>query len=440
MDRKPDSSSAALDGAGRVAANGLIDRRVFLMRGMAAAGAAATGAVAAGWTAAARAADSIGQNALPWQKAPGAPFRPYGQPSRFAETVQRGVLQPYGDLAPGAGASMTPLHALQGTITPSGLHFERHHNGVPAIDPSIHTLTIHGLVNRPLRFDLSALLRYPMVSRICFIECSGNSFFNSFPEPQQKPCGMIHGLVSCSEWTGVPLAVLLDEAGAQTKAQWILAEGADSAAMSRSIPLDKAMRDAFVALYQNGEPMRPEQGYPLRLVVPGYEGNMNVKWLHRIKLTEGPTHTKDETSKYTDSLPDGKAEQFTFVMAVKSVITHPTVGMSMQGKGFYEISGLAWSGAGKVKRVEVSADGGQTWGDAQLHEPVLDKSLTRFAMAWRWDGRPVHLQSRATDDKGRVQITRKDWVAQYAPGQRYHYSAIQTWAISQEGGISNVYL
>jgi sulfane dehydrogenase subunit SoxC len=439
MRRKQDSFLTVLERADRVAANGLIDRRVFLRRGLTIAGTGAA-AVAVSWAARAGAGDSIGDNALPWQVAPGAPFRPYGQPSRFAEPVQRGVLQPYAELAPGAGASMTPLHTLQGTITPSGLHFERHHNGVPAIDPSKHRLTVHGLVKRPLTFDMSALLRYPMVSRICFIECSGNSFFNTFPEPQQKPCGMIHGLVSCSEWTGVPLAILLEEAGVPPNAQWMLAEGADSAAMSRSIPLDKAMSDGFVALYQNGEPVRPEQGYPLRLVIPGYEGNMNVKWLHRLKLTENPTHTKDETSKYTDSLPDGKAEQFTFVMGVKSVITHPTVGMSMQGKGFYEISGLAWSGAGKVERIEVSADGGKSWAEAHLQEPVLDKSLTRFAMAWQWDGRPVQLQSRASDDQGRVQGTRKDWTAKYAPGQRYHYNAIQTWAINEAGKISNVYL
>lgn len=439
MSRKRDSLLTLLERADRVAANGLVDRRVFLRRGMTAAGTAA-GVIAASWAVTAGAADSIGDNAMPWQRVPGAPFRPYGQPSPFAGAVQRTVLQPYGELAPGAGNSMTPLHALQGTITPSGLHFERHHNGVPAIDPSKHTLTIHGLVDRPLTFDMNALFRYPMVSRICFIECSGNSFFNTMPEPQQKPCGMIHGMVSCSEWTGVPLAVLLEEAGVRPNAQWMLAEGADSAAMSRSIPLDKARSDVIVALYQNGEPVRPEQGYPMRLVIPGYEGNMNVKWLHRLKLTEGPTQTKDETSKYTDSMPDGKAEQFTFVMGVKSVITHPTVGVSMQGKGFYEISGLAWSGAGKVKRVEVSADGGRSWGDAHLQEPVLDKSLTRFTMAWQWDGGPAQLQSRATDDQGRVQGTRKDWTAKYVPGQRYHYNAIQTWAVGEAGRISNVYL
>jgi sulfane dehydrogenase subunit SoxC len=435
MAQKSDSAFDMLAHAPRVAANGLLDRRVFLRRG-----AVAGLALAGGWAAGVGAA-SIGEHAHPWQKIIGAPLSPGGEPSTFVQPqLKRGVLQPYGPIAPGTGVSLTPLHALHGTITPSALHFERHHNGVPQIDPAKHTLTLHGLVERPLVFDMNALMRYPMVNRICFIECSGNSFFNTMPEAKPLPCGMIHGLVSCTEWTGISLSLLLQEAGIDRKAKWVLAEGTDSAAMSRSIPLDKALDDVLVALWQNGEPVRPEQGFPMRLVIPGFEGNMSVKWLHRLKLTEGPTQTKDETSKYTDRLRDGTAEQFTFVMGVKSVITRPSGGMTLSSPGFHEISGIAWSGAGKIRRVEVSADGGKTWGDAFLHGPVLDKSLTRFSMAWQWDGGPVQLQSRATDDLGRAQISRDRWIAKYAPGQRYHYNAIQTWAINDKGETSNVYL
>ena len=434
LKKSPDHNLAQLATAPRVAANGLIDRRVFLQRSM------AGGLALAGGITTAR-AGAIGEHARPWQQRSGAPMSASGSPSRFVEgELQRGVLQPYGPIAPGTGVSMTPLHQLHGTITPNNLHFERHHNGVPDIDPEQHALTIHGLVKRPLVFDLEALLRYPMTHRICFIECSGNSFFNTFAEPRVLPCGMIHGLVSCSEWTGVPLSILLDEAGVDASAKWVVAEGVDAATMVRSIPLGKAMADVMVALYQNGEPVRPEQGYPMRLVNPGYEGNTSIKWLHRIKLTDRPAHSRDETSKYTDLLPDGKAEQFTFTMGVKSVITHPSAGMTIWRNGFYQISGLAWSGAGRIHRVEVSADGGKTWADAHLHAPVLDKSLTRFSMAWHWDGAPVQLQSRATDDKGRVQVTRAQWQSRYAPGQLYHYNAIQSWVVNDQGEVSNAYL
>ncbi len=324
-----------------------------------------TGGVLAGGLAggsAARAAESLTSGISPWQQVPGQPFRTYGQPSRFEEATKRAIVQPFGAIAPGAGSSFTPLQSLDGIITPNGLHFERHHNGVPEIDPAQHRLLIHGLVKRPLFFTVQTLLRYPMTSRICFIECGGNSFRNTLPQPPQVTCGMIHGLISCSEWTGVPLATLLAEAGVDPKGKWVLAEGADAASMSRSIPLEKVLDDALIALFQNGEAIRPEQGYPMRLLLPGWVGNMSVKWLRRIKVTDGPTHTRDETSHYTDLMPDGKARQFTFVMGVKSVITHPSGGMSMQGPGFYEISGLAWTGAGRITKVEVSADGGSELG------------------------------------------------------------------------------
>jgi sulfane dehydrogenase subunit SoxC len=238
----------------------------------------------------------------------------------------------------------------------------------------------------------------------------------------------------------VPLAVLLEEAGVDPRADWLLAEGADAVAMSRSVPLAKALDDAMIALYQNGERLRPEQGYPVRLLLPGWEGNMNVKWLRRVKLTEGPTHTKDETSKYSDPTPDGKARQFTFEMGVKSVITRPSIGMKMEGAGLYEITGLAWSGAGKIRRVDVSLDGGMNWREAVLQEPIFSKSVTRFRLPWEWNGARVQLQSRAVDEKGNVQPARASWLPEYMPQQRYHNNSIQTWVIEADGGVTNVYL
>ena len=419
--------------------HGPVERRAFLARGVKVAGALAAGGVASTAGAQARAAESIGGQFPSWMTTEGAPMRAYGQPSKFEEPVKRFVGQLYGKVAEGAGASFTPLQSLRGTITPNGLHYERHHNGVPDIDPARHKLLIHGLVRKSLAFDVAALTRYPMVSRTCFIECAANSVRNTLPKAQDVACGAIHGLVSCSEWTGVPLAVLLNEAGVDADARWLLAEGADSASMSRSIPLTKALDDALIALYQNGERLRPEQGYPLRLLLPGWEGNTNVKWLHRIKLTDGPTHTRDETSRYTDLMRDGKARQFTFEMGVKSVITQPSGGMTMQGAGLYELSGLAWSGAGRVARVEVSADGGATWRDAMLQAPVLPKSLTRFHLPWNWNGAPAMLQSRATDEKGNVQESRQSWTAQYSPANRLHNTMIQTWAVNADGSVKNVY-
>ncbi|MCB1123730.1 MAG: molybdopterin-dependent oxidoreductase, partial [Verrucomicrobiae bacterium] len=255
----------------------------------------------------------------------------------------------------------------------------------------------------------------------------------------QSTASGIHGLVSCSEWTGVPLAILLEEAGMRKEAKWIIAEGADAAAMSRSVPIEKALDDAVVALYQNGERLRPSNGYPMRLLLPGWEGNANVKWLRRIQVSSSPAMTKDETSKYTDLLPDGRASMFSFPMGVKSVITSPSGKYTMQGPGLYQISGLAWSGAGKIRRVEVSADGGQSWGKAALSEPVLSKALVRFRMPWRWNGGPAVLQSRAIDETGAIQPKREALLGKRGTNYRYHYHAIQSWNVGSNGEVANVY-
>lgn len=414
-----------------VAGNGLLNRRALLRGALLSAGAAAAGAGVV------HADDSVGTNAPEWMKTPGKPFSAYGTPSHWQEKVQRIFT-----LAPGragTGVSRTPLHLLEGTITPAGLHFERHHNGVPDIDPSRHELLIHGMVKQPLAFSLETLLRYPMETRVHFVECAGNSGIYGAPQPAQITAGEINGLLSCSEWTGVRLSTLLAEAGVSKQAKWVIAEGADAAAMSRSIPLEKCLDDAMIVFYQNGEAIRPEQGFPMRLLLPGFEGNMNVKWLRRLNLTDVPVDARDETSHYTELMPDGKARQFMFVQGAKSVIVKPSFGMTMKGPGVYEISGLAWSGAGRISKVEISADGGKTWAAAALTEPVLSKALTRFRLPWHWNGSPSVLMSRATDEKGGGQPTRASWVAQYAPGQGYHNNAIQSWSVEADGTVKNVY-
>src|SRR4051812_27146187 len=375
----------------------------------------------------------------PWERVYGAGFRGYGQPSAFEQPVQRHIGRPYGDLAPGSGAALVPIERLEGVITPSSLHNDRSHSGTPDIDPKVHRVLLHGLVARPLMFSVDALLSYPMVSRICFIECAGNSNRNLAPQPLQLPAGAIHGNVACTEWTGVPLSVLLGEAGLLPGAKWLLAEGADSAHMSRSIPIEKAHDDAMIALYQNGERLRPEQGYPVRLLLPGWEGNMNVKWLRRIKVTDGPTHTKDETSKYTDLLPDGRALQFTYEMGVKSVITKPSSTMKLPRHGLYEISGIAWSGAGRIRKVEISTDGGATWSATTLLGEERPRAFVRFRMPWEWSGKPALLQSRATDEKGRVQPPRNEWLARYSPANGFHNNSIVTWSLDADGSVRHVY-
>jgi len=410
-----------------VAANGLLDRRALFMGAAAAAGGAAlTG-------------QALAQplTVEPWMKLPGSPFVPYGQPSKYADKVVRIFASAPGTT--GTGTSRTPHHLLDGTITPNGLHFERHHSGIPEINPEAHRLVVHGLVKRALVFALDQLLRYPMESRVAFIECAGNSALLYQKEPAQLGVQPIHGLLSCAEWTGVRLATLLEDAGVDPRARWILAEGADAAAMSRSVPLAKAMDDALVALYQNGEPVRPANGYPMRLLLPGYEGNMQVKWLRRIKLTEGPTMTKDETSKYTILQNDGKSLQFYFPQEAKSVITRPSPGMNLREPGLYEISGLAWSGYGRIAKVEVSADGGASWAVAALQEPVLSKAVTRFRMPWRWGGGPATLQSRATDDSGYVQPSRSKLIADRGARTIYHFNGIASWGVAQGGEVKHVY-
>src|SRR5215475_8460995 len=427
--RPPQDSFPAEPAAG----HGLLERRRLLAHGMVLLGASS---LAAGAVIPAGAAEPPDKPA--WMQFPGAPFSGYGSPAKYESKVTRTNILPQPGTT-GSGSSRTPLEALDGMITPSGLHFERHHSGIPDIDPAKHRLLIHGLVQRPLLFTVDALLRYPMVSRLYFLECSGNSRPMYGATPPALTCGQVHGMVSCSEWTGIPLRLLLEEAGADLTAPWLLAEGADAAAMSRSVPMANALDDAFLALYQNGERLRPENGYPVRLFLPGYEGNMNVKWLRRLKVTPTPSMTKDETSRYTDLQADGKALMFTYPMEVKSVITRPSPGVALQGPGLYEVSGIAWSGHGTIKQVEVSADGGQTWAAAALSDPVLPRAVTRFRIAWKWNGAPAVLKSRATDNTSAVQPTRDALISTHGTNAIFHYNAIQAWQVETTGAVKNVY-
>ncbi|WP_447974446.1 sulfite dehydrogenase [Nitrospira sp. Kam-Ns4a] len=361
-------------------------------------------------------------------RVPGSLPTEYGRRARF-ERAQR---------LTSFSHSLTPLEALDGIVTPSGLHFERHHNGVPLIDPARHRLLVHGLVARPLIFTMDDLRRFPSVSRLAFIECSGNSA-SEWGEPGARTVQQSHGLMSTSEWTGVPLAVLLREVGVKPEATWMLAEGADAAAMTRSIPLAPILDEALLCYAQNGEALRPEQGYPLRLLLPGWEGNACIKWLRRLKLGTAPWMTREETSHYTDLMPDGTARQFTFVMEAKSVITSPSGGQRLS-KGFVEIRGLAWSGRGRIASVEVSTDGGRTWQPAALQEPVLPKCHTRFRLPWRWHGQEAILQSRCTDETGYVQPTRAALLAVRGQHSIYHFNGIHSWRVARDGTVENIHV
>src|SRR6202051_4541360 len=359
------------------AGNGLIDRRALLGRGMMIAG-----AMGAGIGPASAGAEPLADE--PWSLEVGDPMPLYQVPSKFETKVARTLSNPNHE--PRNSHARTPHHLLEGTATPNGLHFAINHAGVPTIDPEKHRLVIHGLVKRPLEFTLETLSRYPMISRVSFVECGGNSAPMFSPEPMQETVQALHGLVSCAEWTGVKLSTLLEETGIDPSAKWLIAEGADSPRLSRSVPMKKALDDAMIVLYQNGERIMPGNGYPMRLLLPGYEGNMNVKFLRRLKLVEQPAMTYYESRNYSPLLPDGKAYKFYFVNEVKSFITSPSHGMMLKGPGLFEISGIAYSGTGRVEKVLVSADGGKSWGEAAVEGPVSPRAFTRFSLPWSWDG------------------------------------------------------
>ena len=380
----------------------------------------------------------------PWSRTPGTPIleHPYGVPSSHEADVVRRSARAWP--LPGAASSMTPLADLYGTITPNGLVYERHHNGVPDIDPDQHRFVIHGLVREPKLFTMEDLVRLPSESRIHFIECSGNTG-SEWNGPSGQPVQLTHGLLSCCEWTGVRLSTLLDEVGGLSGSKdgqggrggWMLAEGADAAAMTRSLPLDRILDRAMVVYAQNGERLRPENGYPLRLIVPGFEGNTNVKWLRRLKFVDAPLQTREETSRYTSLMANGTARQFAFEMDAKSVITRPSPGHRLSTQGYYPVTGLAWSGRGAIRKVEISTDAGATWQLARLDGTPRDRALTRFQADWFWQGAPAVILSRATDSTGYVQPTREALVAARGLNSQYHYNAIQQWRVEASGEVRN---
>ncbi len=362
---------------------------------------------------------------------PSDPSKVRGRPSRALgqrAPSEKPLRQPRG-----ATSSGTPHQDLYGTITPADLHFERHHGGVPEIDPKTYSLLIHGMVERPMVFTLADLKRFPAVSRVHFLECSGN--FGGRTGSAELTPQQVAGLTSTSEWTGVALATLFREVGVRPQAKWFLAEGQDAALLTRSVPVSKANDDALIAYGQNGEAIRPEQGYPARLFLPGWEGNASVKWIRRIELSDHPFMTREETSKYTDPMADGTARIFSFLMDARSLITSPAYPQTIS-RGWIEINGIAWTGSGKIQRVDVSTDGGATWAPARLQEPVLSKAHTRFRHLWNWTGGEAAIMSRAVDETGYVQPTRPDLIASRGVSTvGYHFNPITAWLVRTDGTV-----
>ena len=412
-------------------------RRDFMLNGLkltaGTALATAVGKVVAGQ-------ENLPPNVPTWQKSlgRGVVSVPYGQPSKHeANLIRRTVEWLTADKI--ASISMSPLHKMKGIITPSGLHFERYHGGVPEVNPDDHRIMINGMVERPLLLTMDELMSFPSESHIHFLECPANGGME-WRGAQMEALQFTHGMLSGSEWTGVKLSTILQEAGIKPGAKWVLAEGADAAGMTRSIPLEKALDDTLVVFAQNGEMLRPEQGYPVRLFTPGWEGNTSVKWLRRLEVGDMPWAQREETSKYTDLLADGKARKHSFVQEVNSVITSPCPENPIKRKGLLQLEGLAWSGHGKVKRVDVSLDGGVNWQTAKLKGLVLSKSLTRFGMEINWQGEPLLLQSRAVDETGYVQPTLSQLREVRGTNSIYHKNSIHTWQVQTDGAVNNVQL
>lgn len=426
------------DGIRRVADEAKSGRRDFL-RG---AFAAAAGAVAATHAA----AQGVGEGDPNILKLPehstglgqSVATDGYGKPSKHESNVQRRT-------SPGltqtrqASVSFAPLQSLFGIVTPSGLHFERHHQGWWDIDPSRHRFMVNGMVKTPKVFTMDELMRLPSVSRFHFIECGANTGME-WGNVAVPTCQYTHGMLSCSEFTGVPLITLLEMAGADMKnGRFVLAEGGDGSSMTRTIPMSLIRSgEVMVAYGQNGEMLRPENGYPLRLVVPGVQGVSWVKYLRRVEVGDQPYATKDETVHYVDLMPDGMHRQYTSIQECKSVVTTPSGGQQLLDKGFYNITGLAWSGRGKVKQVDVSVDGGRNWRAARLQDPVMSKCLTRFSLDWVWDGKPAIIQSRATDETGYVQPNYRQLRAVRGTRSIYHNNSIQSWLVEESGEVKNV--
>jgi sulfane dehydrogenase subunit SoxC len=361
---------------------------------------------------------------------------PYGSPSKFeAHVVRRDV--EWLTATRESSVNFTPLHELDGIITPNGLCFERHHAGIAQVDPSQHRLMINGLVDKPLVFTMDDIKRFPRENKVYFLECAANSGME-WRGAQLNGCQFTHGMIHTVMYTGVPLKHILNEAGVKTNAKWVMPEGGDASGLNRSIPLEKALDDCMLAFRMNGEALRPEQGYPLRLVVPGWEGNMWIKWIRRIEVGDEPWHTREETSKYTDLLADGKSRRFTWIMDAKSIVTNPSPQAPLKFKGQNVLTGLAWSGRGSIRRVDVTIDGGRNWREARIDGPVFPMAATRFYVDFDWQGEELMIQSRAWDDTGYVQPTKEELRQVRGVNSIYHNNGIQTWLVRANGEAENV--
>ena len=367
---------------------------------------------------------------------------PYGIPSPYEHNNVRRVhdLLSSGDRY--ATVSMTPLHQQEGIITPNGLFFNRSHGGVAQVDPHKFRLMIHGLVEKEIVLTLEQLKRYPSESRIHFIECPANGS-TGWRGPQFDNLQFVKGMMSCAEWTGVSLKLILEDLGLKKNAKWMLAEGSDNSEMARSIPIEKALDDAMIGWGQNGEPLRPEQGYPVRLLLPGWEGNLNVKWLKRLEISDKPWHSKEETSKYTMLQPNGKGINFFWPMEVNSIITSPCPERpwdDLKIGDLIEINGIAWSGRGTIKTVDISLDGGKNWIEASLKGLVLPKAWTRFSYIIKWDGKEKILLSRSIDDTGHIQPSIDKLIKNVGVEGIYHRNPIVGWMVKPNGKVSNVHI
>ncbi len=412
-------------------------RRAFLR------GSAAVAVGGAAGAASAQSADPLITDVQEWASITGVGVdeTPYGMPIEFESHVVRRNVE-WLTASPISSINFTPIHALEGTITPQGCAFERHHSGAIELRKEDYRLMINGLVDKPLVFSYADLERFPRENHVYFCECAANTGME-WAGAQLNGVQFTHGMIHNMEYTGVPLRALLNEAGlgaaGDLKDKWVYVEGADASSNGRSIPMEKALDDVLVAFKANGEALRMEHGYPVRLVVPGWEGNMWVKWLRRIEVSDAPTESREETSKYTDVLEDGTARKWTWVMDAKSVITSPSPQMPIEhGKGPLVISGLAWSGHGQITRVDVSKDGGITWETARLGKQGDTKALTRFYLDTDWDGAPMLLQARAMDETGYVQPTKEQLRDVRGENSVYHNNCIQTWYVNAEGVAENV--
>ena len=391
----------------------------------------------------ARADDPAIMHHVPWGQVWGDPVTKnrYGMPSKYEHNVLRRNTKLLASGNYRASIAVTPIQESMGIITPNGLFFSRSHGGVAHVDPAEYRLMIHGLVEKPIVLTLEQLKRYPTVTRTHFIECPANGG-QEWRGPQFNSVQFAKGFMSSAEWTGVYIKTILEDLGLKPEAQWMLAEGSDNSEMGRTIPVDKVLDDAMIVWGQNGEALRPEQGYPVRILLPGWEGNLCVKWLKRLEFATEPWYCKEETSKYTALKPTGKAIQHFYANEVNSTVTSPSPEIDwkdLNDGDLVEIEGLAWSGMGTITGVDFSLDGGKNYTEAKLKGLVLPKSWTRWSYMHTYKkGDQLLLTSRAMDDAGYIQPTIDQEVSVMGVESVYHRNAVETWEVTATGEVNHV--